>query len=166
MFLRHKNFLRHFLRVHYFWAVLYTTTFLSKSLTAKNRTSLTAKKFLRFLHATAKKFLRLPGFSASDPQLAARSCPACGRKKKFLRVHYFWAVLYARSLAFIMRCKVLLCGLGYSTISAIVYRYVWQQKVWFFTHIGLKHGIDFNHFDLKSVNGYGFHRNGYGFAWK
>ena len=23
MFLRHKNFLRHFLRVHYFWAVLY-----------------------------------------------------------------------------------------------------------------------------------------------
>ena len=32
--------------------------------------------------------------SSSDPQSAARRTSSCGRKKKFLRVHYFWAVLY------------------------------------------------------------------------
>ena len=31
--------------------------------------------------------------SSSDPQSAARRTSSCGRKKKFLRVHYFWAVL-------------------------------------------------------------------------
>ena len=29
----------------------------------------------------------------SDPQSAARRTSSCGRKKKFLCVHYFWAVL-------------------------------------------------------------------------
>ena len=32
--------------------------------------------------------------SSSDPQSAARRTSSCGSKKKFLRVHYFWAVLY------------------------------------------------------------------------
>ena len=32
--------------------------------------------------------------SSSDPQLAARRTSSCGRTKKFLRMHYFWAVLY------------------------------------------------------------------------
>ena len=31
--------------------------------------------------------------SSSDPQSAARRTSCSGRKKKFLRVHYFWAVL-------------------------------------------------------------------------
>ena len=31
--------------------------------------------------------------SSSDPQSAAKRTSSCGRKKKFLRVHYFWAVL-------------------------------------------------------------------------
>ena len=34
-------------------------------------------------------------------QGAARSrkkLPACGRKKKFLRMHYFWAVLYGGAI--------------------------------------------------------------------
>ena len=38
----------------------------------------------------------VPGFidGPNDPQSAARRTSSCGRKKKFLRVHYFWAVLY------------------------------------------------------------------------
>ena len=36
--------------------------------------------------------------SSSDPQSAARRTSSCGRKKKFLRVHYFWAVLYMFNL--------------------------------------------------------------------
>ena len=32
--------------------------------------------------------------SSSDPQSAARRTSSCGRKKKFLRLHYFWVVLY------------------------------------------------------------------------
>ena len=34
--------------------------------------------------------------SSSNLQSAARRTSACGRKKKFLHVHYFWAVLYLK----------------------------------------------------------------------
>ena len=34
--------------------------------------------------------------SSSDPQTLARRTSSCGHKKKFLHVHYFWAVLYYR----------------------------------------------------------------------
>ena len=35
--------------------------------------------------------------SSSDTQSAARRTSSCGRKEKFLYVHYFWAVLYLRA---------------------------------------------------------------------
>jgi len=73
------------------------------------------KKFLRFENLTAKKVLAIRDSYHKEvlalltsnrkevlascriqPQEGARrrkKLPACGRKKKFLRVHYFWAVL-------------------------------------------------------------------------
>ena len=46
-------------------------------------------------------------------------------------------------------------GGGYSPISAMwVCRYVPPQRVWFLSRFGLKTGIDFDHYGLKS--GYGF----------
>ena len=58
----------------------------------------TAKKFLRFYHAAAKKFLRFPGLKLKRPSISCKKNFSCGRKKKFLCVHYFWAVLYGNNL--------------------------------------------------------------------
>ena len=41
--------------------------------------------------------------SSSDPQSAARRTSSCGCKKKFLRMHYFWAVLYSLLLSLSLR---------------------------------------------------------------
>ena len=54
----------------------------------------TQRSSCAFSMETQRSSCGLHDSCASDPQLAARSCPACGRKKKFLRVHYVWAVLY------------------------------------------------------------------------
>ena len=62
-----------------------------------------AKKLWRFKHATAKKFLCFQDSRATDPQLATGSCPACRYKKKFLRMHYFWAVLYVHFKFFVVK---------------------------------------------------------------
>ena len=75
----------------------YPVSFLSKC-HAKNRKEVLA---VRTSYRSSCTFNTQPqrsscGFqdsSSSDPQSAARRT-SCGRKKKFLRVHYFWAVLY------------------------------------------------------------------------
>ena len=58
----------------------------------------TTKKFLCFYHATVKKSLRFLGLQLNS-QSAARRTSSCKRKRRFLRVHYFWAVLYLQMLA-------------------------------------------------------------------
>ena len=59
--------------------------------------------------------------SSSDPQSAARRTSSCGRKKKFLRVHYFWAVLYMYIslliLMFLNRCISVKTSLIYTKLG-------------------------------------------------
>ena len=47
--------------------------------------------------------------SSSYPQWAARRTSSCGRKKKFLRVHYFWAVLYFEDWPFQKKIDTFVC---------------------------------------------------------
>ena len=41
-----------------------------------------------------KEALAVGRIVAQGATRSRKKLPACGRKKKFLRVHYFWAVLY------------------------------------------------------------------------
>ena len=72
--------------------------------------------------------------SSSDPQSAARRASSCGSKKKFLRVHYFWAVLYVvfSILPFgnHVMDKVWTKIYGHFHFRGIVLdnRHIWQQK--------------------------------------
>ena len=62
----------------------------------------TAKKFLRSRYLSAKQFLWFQASNCKEvlaafrilAQVCRKKSQFCGRKKKFLRVHYFWAVLY------------------------------------------------------------------------
>ena len=49
-------------------------------------------------------------------------------------------------------------GGGYSPILYKVYRYVPPQRVWFLSRFGLKTGIDFDNYGLKSGRVFGLSR--------
>ena len=48
--------------------------------------------------------MRLAVFKRKRPASSRKKFSACGRKKKFLLVHYFWAVLYAHA-SYIRQCR-------------------------------------------------------------
>ena len=84
------------LSLHFAFSLTCTPSRSFQSVTAKKFLRFehpTAKKFLRFYHATAKKFLRFPELKLKQPAISRKKNSCCGCKKKFLRVHYFWAVL-------------------------------------------------------------------------
>ena len=56
--------------------------------------SLTAKKFFLLNYSKRKEFLAVRRTQAEASTICRKKLPGLRTQKKFLRVHYFWAVLY------------------------------------------------------------------------